>query len=136
MLKSKFLLILFFTETYLNSFECLNSCKYEIKYSSSLVSYSYDVKAAYKATHNILEIENLAYIRCISKCNSANCSSIVVTKYNSSYSLCLGFDDFININTDAMAINNQITRQKVLYKLTTGLSSSNLLLGIVFLRGL
>ena len=128
MTQSRFFLIFFFIEIYLNSFECFNSCKYEIKYSSSLVSYSYDAKAAYKATHKILEIENLAYIKCMSVCNLANCSSVVITKYNSSYSLCLGFNDFINLNTDAVAINNQITNQKVLYKLITGLSSSNLFL--------
>jgi len=133
MFNSRLLKILVFIETCFNSLECSISSLYEIKYSSN--SLGYDANTAYKTAHLNLKIENTPCMKCLLKCNLiTNCSSVVMTKYNSSYSLCLGFDNFININTDTSVTYNQIISQKILYKFNTGLSSGNFFFFLFFIQ--
>ncbi len=122
--KSRFFIIIIYFEICINSLECSNSGLYEIKYSGS---YSFDANSVFITGHqNLIYFENTAYLKCLSKCNSiTNCSSVVITKYNSSYSSCFGFNAFIDINTGITATNDKIIGQKILYKLKAGLTSSN-----------
>ena len=121
--KPRFFTIIIYFEIFFNSLVCSNYGLYKIIYSSSLGSYSFDANTAFKTRHKCLEIENTSYFKCLSKCSSRNnCSSVVITKYNSSYSLCLGVDVYIDINTDVTATYDQIINQKILYSLNFGLT--------------
>lgn len=109
----KFQIFFILSFTYIVKPNILKSSSfYNIKYISNK---SFSTSTLFDLTNQIDSNSNLAFLRCLDDClNNSNCSSVVYTKYNISFSICSFYKNSPNIYTDLVTSDNYVMYQKIL----------------------